>query len=55
MNPGVRSLSALRASLGVWDRFGVIALTLLGLLSLAVALHVDEVDRERASPMVIAR
>jgi len=56
MNAGVMSLSAAREPFGIWDRFGVAAITLVGLLSLAVALHIDQVDREHAaSPLVTAR
>ncbi len=45
MGAGVLALSISRPVQG-WQRFGIAAITLLGLLSLAVALHIDDLDRQ---------
>jgi len=55
MNATALPFAASRQPPSTWDRFGVAIVTLLGLLCLAVALHVDDVDRQRAAPMVSAR
>lgn len=55
MSAGVLPLSASRQPAG-WERFGVAIVTLLGLLSLAVALHIDGLDRaSSAAPVATAR
>lgn len=56
MNATALPFSGSRQPPSTWDRFGVAIVTLLGLLSLAVALHIDELDRaSSAAPVASAR